>query len=766
MKISLENFKCHAECQYDLGEKGITLIKGNSGIGKSSILDAIHFAMYGKGMKVLKIGTKSCKVVLSTSNIEITRTKGPNHLIVKRGDIIYEDDAAQSVIYDLFTDNYDGTGYMKQNDTNSFILLSPTDKLQFIENYAFHGINIQTYKDYIKNIIRDREKIMNTISANLSMTADVLSEKEEPEAVDPPRIKDKKTISSKIKKCDDAIISIKKKIEKLHLKNTEWSALQTSIESKRDQIKSLEKNIKPVDDNIDSINHTLKEKQQLLSQLIQHKQYIVEHTQLQKDSERVEEMYKQAKDELTTKYESYDLWKPHSKADCIRLIDELKSYSIEKKMYDTYTKELNSLTHTSLDELDDEISSLSQKIADVEISNKVYKCPGCDKKLYISKGNLHDCSTKTVMNETDYKQSKKRLKELQKKREKASITNHRIDELTNKTNDFVEKDIPDISQFYETQKKLEHEMQQIKAKIDTDDILKSMRDDITIRTKKIENKRIDVDAAIDEESLREDIHSLSSKLRDIKRLTQEQESLRKQIDSCRSDITSKKQHFIKKFGEEENIDGLLKDNNEKLDSLTKKLSKYKDNQLQLERYNQYETDYHEYKTWCEKYDALQKDEIDMSNKVCSANMLRDCIADAQALSMQGVMSRIEDIVQDYLDLFFVDDPLAVKINAFKEDKKKKVKAQVNVSIDYKGMECTTGMLSGGELQRVMLAFNLAMSEIYNLPFILLDETMSNLDEDTTQTIVDGIKERCGDKLIVIIGHQVVSGVFDKIIDIC
>ena len=74
----------------------------------------------------------------------------------------------------------------------------------------------------------------------------------------------------------------------------------------------------------------------------------------------------------------------------------------------------------------------------------------------------------------------------------------------------------------------------------------------------------------------------------------------------------------------------------------------------------------------------------MSNKVCSANMLRDCIADAQALSMKGVMSRIEDIVQDYLDLFFVDDPLAVKINAFKEDKKKKVKAQVNVSIGLQG----------------------------------------------------------------------------------
>ena len=49
--------------------------------------------------------------------------------------------------------------------------------------------------------------------------------------------------------------------------------------------------------------------------------------------------------------------------------------------------------------------------------------------------------------------------------------------------------------------------------------------------------------------------------------------------------------------------------------------------------------------------------------------------------------------------------------------------------------------------------------------VLSDETMSNLDEDTTQVLVDGIKEKCSDKLVVIIAHQVVSGVFDKTIEI-
>ena len=124
MKISLTNFKCWADSSFDLGKNGITLIKGNSGVGKSSILDAIYFALYGKGMKVLKVGTKSCKVVLETHNMSITRTKGPNRLVVKKNDDVYEDKAGQSIIDDIFTHNYDGTGYMKQNDQNSFILLS------------------------------------------------------------------------------------------------------------------------------------------------------------------------------------------------------------------------------------------------------------------------------------------------------------------------------------------------------------------------------------------------------------------------------------------------------------------------------------------------------------------------------------------------------------------------------------------------------------------------------------------------------------------
>ena len=46
--------------------------------------------------------------------------------------------------------------------------------------------------------------------------------------------------------------------------------------------------------------------------------------------------------------------------------------------------------------------------------------------------------------------------------------------------------------------------------------------------------------------------------------------------------------------------------------------------------------------------------------------------------------------------------------------------------------------------------------------VLLDECTSNLDQETTQVIVDGIKDNF-DKPVVMIAHQVVSGMFDEII---
>jgi ABC-type transport system involved in cytochrome bd biosynthesis fused ATPase/permease subunit len=73
------------------------------------------------------------------------------------------------------------------------------------------------------------------------------------------------------------------------------------------------------------------------------------------------------------------------------------------------------------------------------------------------------------------------------------------------------------------------------------------------------------------------------------------------------------------------------------------------------------------------------------------------------------------------------------------------------------------MLSGGELSRVILAYTMALAEMFNTPLLLLDECTASLDQDLSETVFNSIRENFNGKIILLIAHQVVTGTFDKII---
>ena len=104
MQIVLKNFKCWKNNTFNLDNKGITLIKGKSGQGKTSILDAIYFALFGQGKKIITFGKKSCSVCLEYNDYIITRTRCPNRLLVLINNKEYEDKVAQEIINKYFGD--------------------------------------------------------------------------------------------------------------------------------------------------------------------------------------------------------------------------------------------------------------------------------------------------------------------------------------------------------------------------------------------------------------------------------------------------------------------------------------------------------------------------------------------------------------------------------------------------------------------------------------------------------------------------------------
>ena len=162
-------------------------------------------------------------------------------------------------------------------------------------------------------------------------------------------------------------------------------------------------------------------------------------------------------------------------------------------------------------------------------------------------------------------------------------------------------------------------------------------------------------------------------------------------------------------------------------------------------------------------DQLTKEEKDCRDNYSATMTLKDKILEAESIAILNIINTINTHVQLYLEHFFPDNPITVLITAFKETKSNDNKPQINLEIDYKGIEHDLSMLSGGELSRVILAFTLALAEIQNSPLLLLDECTSSLDQELTASVIEGLKENFGEKLVLLIAHQVVQGTFDNIV---
>ena len=194
---------------------------------------------------------------------------------------------------------------------------------------------------------------------------------------------------------------------------------------------------------------------------------------------------------------------------------------------------------------------------------------------------------------------------------------------------------------------------------------------------------------------------------------------------------------------------------------------YKEEEELVKKLEEWKAYVGEYKKWKEMKDrfAINKKEESVLRKQNEALLLlRDKITETQSISISNLIDTINTHAQIFLDRFFTDNPISVKISSFKESKNGD-KPCINLEIDYRGIDHDLSMLSGGEMSRVTLAFTLALSEIHNSPLIMLDESTASLDQECVCDVIEGLKDTFGDKLILLIAHQVVKGVFNKTIEL-
>jgi DNA repair exonuclease SbcCD ATPase subunit len=770
--LYLENFRCWKKKTFTFNKNGIILLSGISGKGKSTILNAIVFAVTGNMKNVTPMGREKehLKVELSIDDVVISRCKNPTRFTVKKlnnetGKIkVYEEDEAQSIIDDLLGTDFKHCSYIDQDNTFSFVYLSPEAKMTFLRNLLLSNEPVNEYRDNIKTLLdKTKTEILKedatiNISSGFLKKMTFIQNNVEFYSTKESTKKEKAITLDTFTKVMESLqrnLEISQKNHKIlsTKKSKAESDYKRSIENQSNRQKRTE-----LKEELHQIcgDLTVEMMQEKLTELKRQQDRYKKYKQYKKEKDEYISI-KTKVDELTFQLESLSMHQEN--VGDIKIVQ--KVVSMEEKlieMQDKITEEQEQILEKMVNELKKEKNDIEKKIEQVHL----YNCPSCNEYLNMVNGVLVLYKEKVEKEKGDNISSltyalslvEKNLKNVQKQ---LDVLLHQRSEY-NKLFDQFELLTETIQKKYNTN--------------DYSALLSTLKKDeqtflFTKKTKEDTERQLirfnldNEDNEVNEEELvTEDV--TEDTVREILKI---QHQLSRHVDiSLR----------LKKLSESEsendvsdNVDysALLSEYKEKILQTDEKISQYSDSIRRLEIWRQNEENNIKYK---ELEESIQrsKDAKEYGMKVvkCCEKLLL-YVKDAETRSIFDFIESLNYHASLYIEDFFPDEDFHVQLSTTKELKSGKDKMGLFFEVQYGTMKGELDFLSGGQRDRVNLAFTLAFSELVQNRVLLLDECISSLDSATSDTVIETLHQKYKGKLIICVAHQVNTGVFDQVVEI-
>jgi len=821
MLVKLVNFLCYENATYEFNKKGLHLLKGLNGVGKSTIMKAIFFAFYGTIRKPYRHGTNSCKVELDTHEIHISRSRSPNHLVVslKKSKVVEENEAGQELIYQFLRMNHEQfllSSYIRPHARSSLITLTPTEQLRMIESFTFEGDIHEKHRREILDMIKSKkEELMNY--TRLAETSEEYYKAE---------LEEFKAVGYEVKKCNIG----PKKVENMR-------EMIDDLEEKfcvaKEELQELKKFLKDIDGNHDLMNleQTLKDKTSELKVLEKQLEDLGEVPSkkfldyLEEDLNNIQEIIdlKVAQKNISEKMEEFERLKKEYFQEVEYEIKTIKPKILDDESVNRYEKEIsvgatleakrgvytktrreliflakkNGYASLVKGENDDEIinqlrdqelkdkeelSTLNKKLQDDAQKRKEnipYDCPECKTSLVMCKDGLRkhsDFDPNQIMSEAELKTFQNTIKQQENK---LTIVSKLFNGFLNlEKPPSISGDLLDIKKRYEDhkvnivkynslvktldQESLSSTLIKMKKGIPDSPLKKKFPNKVDIHTSEtfLESRMTD-----NIEKVKEEVGEMLAKgwqtYSTSTTLTLSINKLNKEIEKLQIKVDSAQGEH----GSREELVKKIDNKSEEVDSIRENIDSTRKNINDYEEFQRYKKHFLKVKKLKEAYEQHKNNSKDAEQKYNASLLLEKKHKEAEVISIEGVINTINELASGYLDVFFETEPISVTCDITKKTKND-VKFKVNTSIFYKGAEYVSyEELSQGELVKVNLAYILALNTYFGSDLLMLDEFLENLDSEVVIDVIDKLKTLSQEKCIIIVDHNAIEGVYDHVLEL-
>ena len=731
-KVIIENIRSHEYLEFEPASIGVTAISGENGAGKSTIVDAFSWSLFGTRLHGLRnknyiregVDAKD-KTVQVTSYIRV----GNTDFMIKRkitsnegaceckvfsyneeiGDWEFESGPAvthaESFIRSIL--NIDEKGFLssvfiQQKQVDQIVSASPTERGQVIEKLI--GVSA----------ITESTKLAREESRALQRAADIIqpgSLEDEKAKVDEFKIK-VTTAKDNLKEVEETLKTLEQELVVLRATEQAETELQNHLDSLNTSLDNVKKDDSYLKENLKNYTKILKDNSEIS---IDYKLKEIIEEELSESLEKE----KAIQNELNniniqiTRYAS--------------LFEETLNYDEIKAAYDEITDNYNDLMNKK-SVLDEALMGLKVKVKSVKqhlelLKSGAAECPVCGHPILNPEEEFKKHTEEQNENKKEFKQIKEELTELEEAISKIGNDKTQYEALLEKATEQVNS-VDDFKKDKENKQTKEAELNSIQLVINKN---REQLADINAN----EKHRDLINTAKEQVTISE------QRLKDNKK---ERARLEKEISTLNVLPKSTYKVLLNNLKEKEDL--LVKTNIQKA-SLDGELK------LIVEQAKQAVQDYKRCKEASENYERLH-------NQITIMNLTNQSLIKFKEQRIKNSIPELTDIASEILARFtdnkFTQLILTDKFETF-------VVTENNV-------KRPVSQLSGGELSAAAIALRLAIALFLNngqQHLLILDEVLTAMSSDRSQLILETITSLTNAQIILIAHNDGINSFADKVV---